>query len=107
MSNEKVNMFLSQNGKFFSPDKQMFVKETLEKCDEDKVMRYMSQNYKDPSTILIGSLFGVDRFMLDQAGLGILKLLTGGGFFIWALLDIVNAKKHAYEYNWNLFSKTF
>ena len=39
-------------------------------------------------SLLLGHL-GVDRFYLGYVGLGILKLLTGGGFGIWYLIDLV------------------
>ncbi len=33
--------------------------------------------------------FGVDRFYLGYTGLGIAKLLTGGGCGVWWLIDLV------------------
>jgi TM2 domain-containing membrane protein YozV len=32
---------------------------------------------------------GVDRFYLGYMGLGILKLITGGGCGLWALIDFI------------------
>lgn len=47
-------------------------------------------------SIFFGSL-GVDRFMMGQVGWGILKLITGGGFGIWWLIDVIMiAMKHQY-----------
>jgi len=52
-------------------------------------------------SILIGSL-GVDRFYMGHVGLGILKLITFGGFGIWWLIDLILiATKHNFgKVNW-------
>ena len=47
---------------------------------------------KDPLLSILLSVFvgtfGVDRFYIGDVGLGIGKLLTGGGCGIWWLIDI-------------------
>jgi len=48
--------------------------------------------FKDPTmalilSVLVGSL-GIDRFYIGDVGLGIGKLLTCGGAYIWWLIDI-------------------
>jgi len=39
-------------------------------------------------SIIFGQL-GVDRFIMGHVGLGILKLITFGGFGIWWIVDII------------------
>ena len=48
-------------------------------------------------SIIFGTL-GVDRFIMGHVGLGILKLITGGGCGIWWLIDLILiATKHKFE----------
>jgi len=39
-------------------------------------------------SIFFGSI-GVDRFIMGHIGLGILKLITIGGFGVWWLVDVI------------------
>ena len=52
-------------------------------------------------SILVGSL-GIDRFYMGHVGLGILKLITMGGFGVWWLIDLILiATKHDFKgVNW-------
>ena len=46
--------------------------------------------------------FGIDRFYMGYIWQGILKLITGGGFGIWWLIDLILiATKHEFaKVNW-------
>ena len=60
---------------------------------------------KDPQIILLLTLIGflgvagVQRFVIDQMGMGLLYLFTGGLCVIGTIVDIVNYKRLAVEYN--------
>ena len=60
---------------------------------------------RSPDMILIGGIIGllgvagIQRFMVNQIGMGILYLLTGGLCLIGTIVDMVNYKSLAMEYN--------
>lgn len=60
-------------------------------------------SFRNPSTVLLISVFigslGIDRFYTGDVLKGILKYFTFGGFGIWWLIDIVNAKKRCRAFN--------
>ena len=82
MDQNKVDMYIMTNQKYFPAEKIMYIKEKLTDMDESKLTMLQTIDLKDPTTILLVSIFlgglGIDRFMLGDTGMGILKLLTGG-----------------------------
>ena len=109
MDAQKVDAFLFNNQKYFPVEKIPYLKEKLLNADESKWMYILSIDYKDPTALLILSLFlgylGVDRFMLKDIGMGILKLLTFGLCGILLIIDWVIIQKMAKELNYNELMK--
>ena len=110
MDSNKVDMFFMSNAKFFAPESIPGLKLQVEKLSDDKFILLQTAGLKDPTTILLvailaGSL-GIDRFMLGQVGLGILKIVTLAGFGIWGLVDMFTAQSRAREYNMQEIQKT-
>ena len=101
----KVDMFIMSNQKYFPTEKILYLKEKLYKLDESKFSLLSTIELKDPTTLLLLSLFlgswGVDRFMLKDTGMGVLKLLTGGCCGILTLVDWFSIQKKTKELNFN------
>ena len=104
MEQKKIDFFLSQNATKFPSEKLFLIKEALGNLDDSKSYSIQSLELKDPTNLLLFSILlgclGVDRFMLGQTGLGVLKLLTCGGCYIWWIIDMVNIQKMTREYNY-------
>ena len=105
MDKQKIDQFLASHSGFFPADKIMFIRERLAEVDDENSSVVYAIDFKDTTTMLLISIFlgglGIDRFMLEETGLGILKLLTFGGCGIWKIVDwcIITQKTREYNYN--------
>jgi len=83
---------------------QNITNDLSEEQKKNFIMLY-SNKRKDPQTILIMCLIGfigvagLQRFVLNQVGIGILYLFTGGLCLIGTIIDIVNYKQMSLEFN--------
>lgn len=91
MEAQKVDMFVMTNAKFFESHQTGAIRDRLLELDDSNWAILSTLQFKDPGMILVISILagslGIDRFMIGDTGLGIGKLLTCGGFGIWAIID--------------------
>lgn len=105
MEQQKIDMFIMTNQKYFPAEKIMYLKEKLKTMDEEKFSLISTIEFKEPTTILLVSIFlgglGIDRFMIGDTGMGILKLLTGGCCGILTIIDWFTISKKTKDLNFN------
>ena len=105
MDQEKIDMFIMTNQKYFPTEKIMYLKDKLRTIDEQKFSLLTTIELKDPTTILLVSIFlgylGIDRFMIGDTGMGILKLLTAGCCGILTIIDWFTISKKTKDLNFN------
>lgn len=103
MENSKVDLYVTANAKYFDASSISLLKTKLQQLDEEKFLQVQSVDLKDPTTLLLISIFlgsfGVDRFMLGDIGMGILKLLTMGCCGILTIVDWFTISKKTKERN--------
>ena len=109
MDVQKVDMYIATNAKYFESYLIPQIHDMLSKADDSKFLQIQAANLKDPTNILIISIFGghlgIDRFMLGDTGMGIAKLLTCGGLGIWTLVDLFLIMGRTREVNFANFQR--
>jgi len=89
----------------------MFIQSLTKDYSEEKLLTYANiyrTRRKDPQTILFTALLGflviagIHRFIIGQVGMGILYVFTGGLCLIGTIVDLVNYKQLAFDYNRNI-----
>lgn len=105
MDAQKVDMFIMSNQKNLPADKIVYLREKMLAADEGKFALLTTVDIKDSTTLLIISIFlgylGIDRFMLGDTGMGILKLLTCGVCGILTIIDWFTVQNRTRELNYN------
>jgi len=104
MEQNKIDTFLAMNREFLPASKIMLLKEQLKDIDDNTMMLLQSIQFKNPTHMLLFSIFlgsyGVDRFLLGDTAMGVLKLLTCGGCGIWSIIDWFLVQDYTREYNY-------
>ena len=92
MEAEKINLFIATKGDYFPSETIPMIKERMTYLASDNEMAIMAADYTNPILSIVLSVvlggYGIDRFLIGDIGIGIGKLLTGGGCGVWWLIDI-------------------
>lgn len=92
MEAQKVDLFLMNNSENLPSGKMAIMRDRLKSLPEDRWPLLLSLDFKNPIIALVLSFFvgefGIDRIYVGQVGLGLLKLISCGGFGLWWLIDL-------------------
>lgn len=97
MDEQKINLWLGSNAKYFDATQIPILREKLKNASDEQYLAVQTHSYIDPTvttiiSVLLGG-WGIDRFMVGDIGMGVLKLLTGGLCGVLWLIDIFTISK--------------
>lgn len=109
MDNNKIDIYIMSNSKFFEPTIIPILRSKLTGISEEKFLMLQSVDLQDPNIMLIVSIFlgslGIDRFMIGDIGIGVLKLLTMGLCGILTIVDWFMISKKTKQLNFSKISQ--
>jgi len=91
-----------------SPEEYSYLQQVMVGMDERQTQNFVmfySGKRKSPQDILLFTILGflgiagIQRFVVGQMGMGILYILTAGLCFIGTIVDVINHKSLATDYN--------
>ena len=102
MNSEQIDRAILANASKINLGCEDAIRHLLADADEKAAMAVFAE-MKSPTTVLLVSIFlgglGIDRFILGQQILGVLKLVTCGGCGIWTITDWFTAGDRTRSYN--------
>lgn len=108
MEKQKIDLYLTTNAKYFEPSVIPIIRQKLETASDETLLTLQATELKDPTVLLLISIFlgtlGIDRFMIGDTGMGVLKLLTGGLCGILTLIDWFTISKKTKQVNFSKIS---
>jgi TM2 domain-containing membrane protein YozV len=90
------------------PDEMAFVQSMMQPMDDGQAQQFTNMyrsRRRDPLLILIAAAAGffgaagIHRFIIGDIGMGLIYFFTIGLCFIGTIVDIINYKRLAFEYN--------
>ncbi|SEP25558.1 TM2 domain-containing protein [Mucilaginibacter sp. OK283] len=99
-----------------TPEEFSFVQQATAALTENQQRYFMgvyASKRRNPQDILLATLAGflgvsgIQRFMTDQIGMGIVYFFTAGFCFIGTIVDLINYKSIANEYNQKMAFESF
>jgi TM2 domain-containing membrane protein YozV len=110
-----INPIIFRHLSNVTPEELVTINSRTQGFSEDQLIQFCmiyNSKRKDPQMILLLCLIGlfgvagIHRFVIGHIGMGILYFFTAGLCFIGTIVDAINHKELALEYNAKMISET-